>query len=290
MSKYDFGYELEYGSTNEWAFHEVQRNSDVLELGSSVGNLTSHLVQEKGCLVDIVEIDEEAGDKAQQFAELALIGEKGDLNGRVWMDELLKRNRRYDYIVILDVLEHLLHPENTLESAKMLLKSTGKILLSIPNVAHNSVLINAFHNKFEYTQLGLLDCTHIHFFAYEDMIKMLERLKLKVYVLDAVTKAVGTNEIENSYHSLPAALEYFFRTRKYAEVYQYLIVAGTEEKKMISRLSTGISDRSLYPSIILINGLGKNEIVVKGTLDSIDIKINLQNYDDVHDIRFLPVE
>lgn len=40
MSKYDFGYQLEAGSTNEWAFQMVQENSRVLEIGTC--NWKSH--------------------------------------------------------------------------------------------------------------------------------------------------------------------------------------------------------------------------------------------------------
>lgn len=289
MTKYDFGYELQRGSTNEWAFHTVTQGSDVLELGAAVGTLTRHLVQDKQCRVDIIEIDEEAGARAAQYADLALTGQKGDLNGTLWLEELTGKKRRYDEIVILDVLEHLQNPERTLRLAKTLLKETGKMVLSIPNAAHNSVLINAFHNKFEYTQLGLLDCTHIHLFAYEDIVKMLQRLELHIYLLDAVIKAVGTNEIANGYDSLPAGMQYYLRTRKHAEVYQYLITAGMESKNMYDRIQAGISERSLYASVILVNGLGKNEIITWTTLEAIEISINLQNYGQVHDIRFFPV-
>lgn len=40
MSKYDFGYQLEAGSTNEWAFQMVQENSRVF--GDWTCNWKSH--------------------------------------------------------------------------------------------------------------------------------------------------------------------------------------------------------------------------------------------------------
>lgn len=290
MSKYDFGYELEQGSTNEWAFQRIVRKSAVLELGASVGNLTRHLVQEKECRVDIIEIDADAGSRAAQFADFALTGEKADLNKETWVEYLRENRRMYDYIVILDVLEHLYNPEHTLKLAKSLLKQTGRMVVSIPNVAHNSVLIHMLQNTFEYTPLGLLDCTHIHFFAYEDIRKMLERLQLNIYEMDAIVKAVGTNEIVNSYDRLPVDMEYFLRTRKHAEVYQYLIVSGLESKQMVDRIRSGISEKFLYESVVLVNGLGKNEVVMRSTLEFVKIKFGLQNYGHVHDIRFFPAK
>ena len=59
MSKYDFGYDIEAGSTMEWAFSIIKNNSEILELGPAIGTLTKHLKEEKNCSIDIVEIDEE---------------------------------------------------------------------------------------------------------------------------------------------------------------------------------------------------------------------------------------
>lgn len=117
MSKYDFGYQLEAGSTNEWAFQMVQENSRVLEIGPAIGNLTSHLVKDKHCTVDIVEIDEEAGKKAAEFAQRAQIGSvDGNLNTDTWYHNL--QPEKYDYVISLDVLEHLENPEHVLQNLK----------------------------------------------------------------------------------------------------------------------------------------------------------------------------
>lgn len=156
MSKYDFGYFLEAGSTNEWAFNNIDSGKNVLEIGPAIGNLTYHLKTEKNCAVDIVEIDEDAGKKASEFSRTALLGlELGNLNSDLWFNAL--KNNRYDYIVSLDVLEHLNDPESTLKRLKSLLKDDGHILLSVPNIAHNSVMVGLLQNRFEYTDIGLLD-------------------------------------------------------------------------------------------------------------------------------------
>lgn len=221
MNKYDFGHELHPGSTNEWAFHQVEANSHVLEIGSSNGNLVSHLTGEKGCTADIVEISEEAGREAARFARAACIGDvEGDLNGTRWFEKL--SGNRYDYIIILDVLEHIRNPEETLGRLRDLLREDGTILLSVPNIAHNAVLLNLLQNKFEYTNVGLLDNTHIHFYTYESLKQMLNHAGLVTETEEVLQKQVPETEIPADYGALPAAVESYLRTRPLGTAYQYL--------------------------------------------------------------------
>lgn len=289
MSKYDFGYELEEGSTNQWAFNLIKPHTHVLEMGASVGNLTKHLHEEKLCSVDIIEIDKEAGEKASDFAEVSLIGpDEGDLEKEFWYKKLAPK--KYQYIVILDVLEHLNDPKHVLELAYSLLEEDGRILLSVPNIAHNSIIVNLWNNKFEYTEYGLLDKTHIHFFTFRSLIEMLNSVNLNIESEDAVYKDLGESEIQNGYQDIPEGVEYFLKTREYAEAYQYLFVACKREKKIKNKLETTRPSGSLYTSIVLINGLSENRVEVLSDLRQIDLEIDLTQYHMPQSIRFVPVE
>ena len=63
----------------------------------------------------------------------------GNLNTDTWYHNL--QPEKYDYVISLDVLEHLENPEHVLQNLKKLLKESGKILLSVPNLAHNAVIL-----------------------------------------------------------------------------------------------------------------------------------------------------
>lgn len=289
MSKYDFGYELEEGSTNQWAFNIIEPNTRVLELGASIGNLTKHLHEEKSCVVDIVEIDEEAGKKASKFAKISLLGSvDGDLENENWYKKLL--SEKYQYIVILDVLEHLRNPRRVLERVQSLLTEEGKVVLSVPNIAHNSIIVNLWNNKFEYTEYGLLDKTHVHFFTFNSLAEMLNDAHLYIELEDAIYKDLGESEIQNGYQEVPQGIEYFLKTRKYAEIYQYLLVAGKKHKKNHKKIEITKPVGSLYTSIALINGLSENRIEILSDLPDIYLKIDLSKYDNPESVRFIPVE
>ena len=288
MSKYDFGYNIEENRTNRWAFENVEVNSRVLELGPAGGTLTKSLYEKKKCHIDIVELDEQDGKLAAQYAEKAVVGTNGNLNLDYWY-EVFSENR-YDYIVALDVLEHLANPEHTLRKASKLLKPTGKILLSVPNVAHNAVIIELLQNRFTYGRLGLLDNTHIHFFAYESICQMLKNVGLYINKQEAVLKCVSDTELPSRYEDLGAELGHLLKQRKYGEVYQYLLeLSFNSEQKTIDLLGNGQIKEPIYARI-LPDGESQNEISVEIQEGWNEVTVELPKDYLMKSIRFIPYE
>jgi GT2 family glycosyltransferase/ubiquinone/menaquinone biosynthesis C-methylase UbiE len=78
----------------------------------------------------------------------------------------------FDYIIFCDVLEHLVEPWNVLRNVKPYLKKNGKVLASIPNIAHHSIIRDLLKGKWTYTDKGLLDITHLRFFTREGIVHL----------------------------------------------------------------------------------------------------------------------
>ena len=117
MNKYNFGYDLTTDHSNLWAFKKVSPESLVLEIGSSNGRLTKHLKEDLNCLVDIIEYNEEAGSEAQTFSRKSFLGKsQGNIENPAVIDRLPENE--YDYIIFLDVLEHLHNPQYVLNALK----------------------------------------------------------------------------------------------------------------------------------------------------------------------------
>ena len=168
---YDYGMETPTEGPSFWALKQIARDSKVLEFGPSTGRLTKAIQQLLKCTVDIVEIDEVTGRNAKKYANRALIGKRdGDIDKMRWLKQLSRE--RYDTILFIDVLEHLRDPQAAILAAKRLLKQDGAILASIPNLAHNGVLISLINDRFSYQPTGLLDRTHIHFFAWQEIVRL----------------------------------------------------------------------------------------------------------------------
>jgi len=83
------------------------------------------------------------------------------------------KSEYFDYIIFGDVLEHLRDPLKVVKYCKTLLKKDGRIISSIPNLMHYSILKDLLINgEFTYTDTGLLDRTHIHLFTEKEINKM----------------------------------------------------------------------------------------------------------------------
>src|SRR2546425_8079694 len=77
----------------------------------------------------------------------------------------IDKGRRFDLIVIADVLEHVRNPEDVLLHARQHLKPGGRVLASTGNAAHVYVRLALLYGNFTYTERGILDKTHVRLFT-----------------------------------------------------------------------------------------------------------------------------
>jgi 2-polyprenyl-3-methyl-5-hydroxy-6-metoxy-1,4-benzoquinol methylase len=81
----------------------------------------------------------------------------------------------YDCIVFNDVLEHLEDPWKALRAAKELMGEGAKVVAVIPNVRHVRVIVPlVLFGRWEYTDAGILDRTHLRFFTEASMVTLFE--------------------------------------------------------------------------------------------------------------------
>src|SRR5262249_12773731 len=87
---------------------------------------------------------------------------------------------RFDRVMLLDILEHLPLPEDLLAEAKKVLAKDGKIVVSVPNVANITVRLALLFVRWEYTERGILDRTHLRFFTRKSARRFLEENGCKI--------------------------------------------------------------------------------------------------------------
>ena len=130
-----------------------------------------------------------------------------------------------------------------LTTAEQLLKEDGSVILSVPNLAHNSVIINLLKNEFPYDKVGLLDNTHIHFFTKNSLERMISQAGLYVVKKLATYKKVCDSEVCATCNDIDGISAEFWNQRQYGEIYQYVY----EAKKNIE--FAGETDNYLVESI-----------------------------------------
>lgn len=75
-------------------------------------------------------------------------------------------DRRFDWLVLADVLEHLPDPFAALCFYRRFLHPQGRLVVSLPNVAVWDNRLRLLFGRFEYADSGILDRTHLRFFTF----------------------------------------------------------------------------------------------------------------------------
>jgi methionine biosynthesis protein MetW len=135
----------------------------VLDVGCHTGIMGEALRKEKNAKVIGIDTDTNALHVARTRLQGALLL---DVEEEGWTEKLLHEGySNFDVILFGDVLEHTRQPERILLHAKALLKPGGQIVVSVPNIAHWRVRFGLLFGKFEYSESGILDRTHLRFFT-----------------------------------------------------------------------------------------------------------------------------
>lgn len=155
----------------------IKRNSSVLDVGCATGYFARKL-KDKKCKVWGIEIDRLASQRAKKYCEFIFVGD-------IEKKRLLPFNKHsFDYILFLDILEHLINPVIVLQFIKLYLKKEGKIIISVPNVAFISIRLALLYGKFTYQKFGIMDETHLRFFTKKSLLEIVENAGYQIEKID----------------------------------------------------------------------------------------------------------
>lgn len=182
MSQYSQAVKTSQTNLKEYigkTYKHIQQQSVGLDVGCSTGYFGRLLIHEKEATVDGIEVNANDAQKARKVLRYVY---EFDLESSAWPRELT--NTTYDIIFFGDVLEHLKNPRDVLVKFSKLLKPTGKIIVSIPNIAHISVRLELLAGNFEYEKLGILDETHLKYFTLNSFSNLLQLSGYKIIDFD----------------------------------------------------------------------------------------------------------
>lgn len=162
---------------NPEVYKHITSESYVLDVGCWKGELGHVLISKKNCSVDGVEINKKAIVDAKKNGIKHIY--KVDLNFE--SIKLSSIKGKYDYIILADVIEHLLHPEEVLAILQKKLKKNGKLIISTPNIAFILFRFKLLFGKFDYVNgPGVMDITHTRFFTIDSLKKTLKTIGYEV--------------------------------------------------------------------------------------------------------------
>jgi O-antigen biosynthesis protein len=173
----------------------IDGGKDVIDFGCATGYF-SNLLRNKGCTVTGVEVNIDAA----KYCRKVIVA---DLDFTSVTDLVV--GEKFDVAVFGDVLEHLRNPWKVLEETRSILKDDGYVVASIPNIAHGSVRLALLQGRFEYTECGILDNTHIRFFTRDTV----EQLFKKSGYLASIVDRTKLDFLSDS-HAIPKNNRYEF--------------------------------------------------------------------------------
>jgi 2-polyprenyl-3-methyl-5-hydroxy-6-metoxy-1,4-benzoquinol methylase len=146
-----------YASPHSLAFERIRSGSQVLDIGCAGGYMGSYLVRQKQCHVDGID----AFPIMQPGFDAFYLH---DLNfGLPQLDF-----EKYNYVLMLDVIEHLAKPELFLEQLRRALSMnpSTEVMLSTANVGFLVTRLMLLIGQFNYGRRGILDLTHTRLFTF----------------------------------------------------------------------------------------------------------------------------
>lgn len=150
------------GNKNAWFGEIIGSGKRVLEVGCATGYVGEHLVRQQGCRVVGIDYVPEPAARARERGcyDDVLVG---DIQNPATVAGLTPGG--FDFVLFGDVLEHLTSPESALQNVAPLLAPGGHVLICVPSIIHWSLRWKILRGRFEYTDTGPLDRTHVHFFT-----------------------------------------------------------------------------------------------------------------------------
>lgn len=295
MSKYDFKtLDMSSNSTSGILLKKIAPYSTVLEFGCATGRMTRYMKEVLHCKVYIVEIEQSAFDHAICYADNGVCD---DILNLAWVEKFSAI--QFDAVIFADVLEHLSKPELAIRYAAGLLKPHGKMFVSIPNITHNDIIAKAYENQFNYTALGLLDDTHIHFWGLENLVSLADMAKpntLFLHQIEATYCPTGlTEQYSSSVLNMPQIFVNLLKDRLCGEVYQFVITLGKHPVDDGSEI-VQIRHKKIDCALYIDDGKGfreENSIIIKAERTGscrYTVHYVLNDLSEVRAIRFDPVE
>jgi len=142
----------------------------ILDIGCGEGQ-TGWVLKESGKAREVVgiELNEDAAKRAEGRLDKVIIG---DVEKIIFSFQ----PEYFDYIILGDVVEHLIDPWRMIKQLSQFLTREGFLIVSIPNIGYWRVLKDLIlFDKWEYQEEGILDKAHLRFFTKRSMIGMMNK-------------------------------------------------------------------------------------------------------------------
>jgi len=161
-------------NSHYWVLQFLTRASSplrILDVGTADGYLGA-ILKDRGHSIVGIEQDAATAERARDFYDSFHLANIEDFD--------FPYKEEFDFILFADVLEHLKNPKFVLQRSLPALKKTGEIIVSVPNIANIVIRLSLLTGRFDYSDRGILDQTHLRFFTFSALRKMIKEASCDV--------------------------------------------------------------------------------------------------------------
>jgi 2-polyprenyl-3-methyl-5-hydroxy-6-metoxy-1,4-benzoquinol methylase len=181
-----YSLKLGYKSSHTLAIDAVAPDSTVLDIGAGPYS-TAPFLHKKNCKVTTLDMF----DIPEEFKLTEHI--VANLNDQFDVDI-----SQYQYLLFLDIIEHLYSPEDFLQKlSEQFGHQKQKLIFTTGNIAFFPLRLMLLLGYFNYGKSGILDKTHTRLFTFKSFKELLEASHLKVIAVKGIPapypKALGNN-------------------------------------------------------------------------------------------------
>ena len=196
-----------FDSPHKRVLSEIKDNSKILDLGCNNVQLGMLLEKNKNC--SVTGVDKKKLDKnlINKYICYDLDNGLPDIN-----------YEEFDYILLLDVIEHLKEPELFMKKLKnkFISNNKTKILISTPNIGFFVIRFMLLFGYFNYGKKGILDKTHTRLFTFSTFKNLIEQSDYLIKKTSGIPApfplAIGYNFLSKFLLEINSILIKFFKS------------------------------------------------------------------------------
>jgi SAM-dependent methyltransferase len=180
-----------YASSHQFALDQVKDGMTVIDIGSGPGYMAKEIF-EKGA--NVISIDKNITSMTENYSSQVITANIEDFE----FDNL---NNQVDLLLMLDVIEHLVNPEEVLFKLRQHFSkaSPPKMIITTGNIAFFVIRFTLIFGLFNYGKRGILDKDHRRLFTFQSMQRLLDSTGFEIITKKGIPapfpEAIGDNLI-----------------------------------------------------------------------------------------------
>ncbi len=178
------------------------RSATILDVGCDTGRLAATLRRKHGQRVVGVDVNREALLAAAKRGVPVVNFDFEYARGAPF------KKSSFDGAILGDVIEHVRDPESLLRQIASLIAPGGFIAISVPNVAFIETRLRLLFGRFDYTDAGTLDRSHVRFFTRSSVVETVRRAGLEVERVEPYTANRSVQLLKPLWKLMPGLFAY----------------------------------------------------------------------------------